>query len=93
MEICSSSLVRADWIFRPSSESKSLLGHDTFNRARGALTSGTLRLMVGPGEIVVIQRGMRFKVSSYAREMHTAITLSTQVGLPDGPSRGCRPPA
>jgi homogentisate 1,2-dioxygenase len=30
------------------------------------------RMMVHPGELVVVQRGIRF-----------------QVGLPDGPSRGC----
>lgn len=46
--------------------------------------------MVRPGELVVVQRGIKWKVRRQVIDSFTAtFTVLSQVTLPDGPSRGC----
>lgn len=59
-------------------------------RWQNIVLSFVFRLMVRPGELVVIQRGIKFKVISISKASSTLIKrILFQVALPDGPSRGC----
>lgn len=46
--------------------------------------------MVKPGEIIVIQAGLKFKVRSSYLNITANVLYLKQVSLPDGPSRGCK---
>jgi len=48
------------------------------------------RIMVQSGELCVIQRGMKFKVSCIFSLIFNPQFTFLQVILPDGPSRGCK---
>lgn len=48
------------------------------------------RLMVRPGELVVIQRGLKFKVRRSPTIGSPRYSSYTQISLPDGPVRGCK---